>query len=54
MTATAEKFVRLVRGRQRHVARFSMQEFPIPLYRTRPASLYELQEQSRKDMSKAS
>ena len=53
-TLAAERFVRLVRGRQLHVARFSMKEFPVPVYRTRPASLYELQEQSRKEMTKAS
>jgi phytanoyl-CoA hydroxylase len=52
-TLAAERFVRLVRGRQLRVARFSMKEFPIPVYRTRPASLYELQEQSRKEMTKA-
>jgi phytanoyl-CoA hydroxylase len=53
-TLAAEKFVRHVRGHQPQVARFSMTEFPIPVYRSRTASLYELQEQSRHDISKAS
>lgn len=53
-TPAAEKFVRLARGQQLHRARFSMTEFPIPVYRSRPTSLYELQEQSRREMTKAS
>ena len=48
MTNNAEAHVRLVRGRQPPVARFTMTEFPIPRYKQKTASLYELQEQSRK------
>jgi phytanoyl-CoA hydroxylase len=47
-TAAAEAHVRHVRGEKRNVARFSFREFPIPKQRQRTASLYELQELSRK------
>ena len=48
MTNNAEAHVRLVRGRQPQVARFTMTEFPIPRYEQKTASLYELQGLSRK------
>ena len=47
MTHTSDGHVRLVRGRRRQVARFTMSEFPIPCYPQKTASLYELQELSR-------
>ena len=47
MAQTIDAQVRLVRGRRRQVARFTMSEFPIPCYRQKTASLYELQELSR-------
>ena len=47
MTVATEVRVRLVRGRQPARARFSMSEFPIPVFEEVKASLYELQEQSR-------
>lgn len=46
-TATSEVFVRLVRGRHRSVARFDMNEFPIPTYPGKFVSLYDLQGKSR-------
>lgn len=46
-TATSETFVRLVRGRHRGVARFTMNEFPIPTYPGKFVSLYDLQDKSR-------
>ena len=46
-TATSETFVRLVRGRHRSVARFDMNEFPIPTYPGKFVSLYDLQDKSR-------
>jgi hypothetical protein len=48
MTLAAETYVRHVRGRQLQTARFGFQEFPIPRYPRKTASLYELQELSRK------
>ena len=48
MTPGAESFVRHVRGRELQTARFGFQEFPIPHYPRKTASLYELQELSRK------
>ncbi|MBM3264562.1 MAG: phytanoyl-CoA dioxygenase family protein [candidate division Zixibacteria bacterium] len=48
MTDLVEKHVRLVRGQRSPVARFTMTEFPIPVYENQIASLYELQERSRK------
>jgi len=49
MTLHAEAHVRLVRGRRLQVARFTMTEFPTPRYKEKSASLYELQERSRKE-----
>ena len=46
-TASSEAFVRLVRGRSSNVARFTMNEFPIPTYSGKFVSLYDLQDQSR-------
>ena len=46
-TATSEAFVRLVRGRHRSVARFTMIEFPIPTFPGKFVSLYDLQDKSR-------
>ena len=51
MTLHAEAHVRLVRGRRLQVARFTMTEFPTPRYKEKSASLYELQERSRKGES---
>ena len=48
-TVQEEKQARLVRGNRSARARFTMTEFPIPTSRTEYASLYELQEASRKD-----
>lgn len=47
-TNRIEASVRLVRGHQYQVARFTMTEFPIPRHKQTTASLYELQEMSRK------
>jgi phytanoyl-CoA hydroxylase len=47
MTVSSEAHVRLVRGRQPQAARFALTTFPIPRYRQKTASLYELQELSR-------
>ena len=46
-TTSAEASVRLVRGQQRSVARFTMNEFPIPTYPGKFVSLYDLQDKSR-------
>ena len=46
-TASGEAYVRLVRGRHRSVARFTMNEFPIPTYEGKFISLYDLQDKSR-------
>ena len=48
MTNHVEKHTRIVRGHQAQMARFTMKEFPVPYYKDRSASLYELQERSRK------
>jgi hypothetical protein len=48
MTMSAESHVRHVRGRQLQTARFGFQVFPIPRYPRKTASLYELQDLSRK------
>ena len=48
MTSHVETHTRLVRGHRAQMARFTMKEFPIPHYKERSASLYELQERSRK------
>lgn len=46
-TASIESNSRLVRGQEAARARFGMKEFPVPKYRWKFASLYELQELSR-------
>jgi len=46
-TVDAETHVRLVRGEQLSLARFSVKQFPIPKQERKTASLYELQELSR-------
>ncbi len=48
MTSHVETHTRLVRGHRAQMARFTMKEFPVPHYKERSASLYELQERSRK------
>lgn len=47
MTDKVEQYARLVRGQRSSVARFTMTEFPIPVYESQIASLYELQDRSR-------
>ena len=47
VTLDSEAYVRLVRGEQLNMARFSVAEFPIPRQQRKTASLYELQELSR-------
>ena len=42
-----EKYARLVKGHEVPVARFTMDEFPIPKYKDNIISLYQLQERSR-------
>lgn len=53
MTMGAESHVRHVRGVQLQTARFGFQAFPIPRYPRKTASLYELQELSRKSSDAA-
>ena len=48
MTSHVETHTRLVRGDRAQMARFTMKEFPVPYYKERSVSLYELQERSRK------
>lgn len=48
MTSHVETHTRVVRGNRAEMARFTMKEFPVPYYKDRSASLYELQERSRK------
>jgi phytanoyl-CoA hydroxylase len=48
MTAKNETYSKLVRGRRPNAARFDGGTFPIPLYKDAVASLYDLQERSRK------
>lgn len=48
MTNHVEAHTRLVRGHRAQVARFTMTEFPVPQYKEKSVSLYELQERSRK------
>lgn len=48
-TATEETHARHVRGERPAYARFNLTEFPIPKQKRATASLYELQELSRKD-----
>ena len=49
VTDEMEEYVRLVRGQPVRSARFTFQQFPIPVQKTKTASLYELQELSRQD-----
>lgn len=53
VTDEAEKHVRIVRGTARGAARFSRSTLPIPRYRKRMASLYELQDTSRRETAGA-
>jgi phytanoyl-CoA hydroxylase len=46
-THRVESYVRLVRGSLSSTARFTMSQFPIPQFKRKIASLYELQESSR-------
>ena len=48
MTSHVETHTRLVRGHRAQMARFTMKEFPVPYYKGKSVSLYELQERSRK------
>jgi phytanoyl-CoA hydroxylase len=48
VTGELEQSTRLVRGKLAECARFSFQQFPIPRRKQHVASLYELQELSRK------
>jgi len=48
MTPKNETYSKLVRGRRPNAARFDAGTFPIPLYKDAVASLYDLQERSRK------
>ena len=48
MTSHVETHTRVARGHRAEMARFTMKEFPVPYYKDRSASLYELQERSRK------
>ena len=50
-TVAGEAHVRLVRGVKRRAARFGFAEFPIPRHRHIPKSLYELQAESRRELS---
>jgi phytanoyl-CoA hydroxylase len=50
-TAATEAYTRLVRGTRPHQARFTFSRFPIPIYRAKEASLYQLQELSRRNRS---
>lgn len=47
MTAKADQFVRVVRGKQATTARFDMDQVFIPRYPAETKSLYELQERSK-------
>jgi phytanoyl-CoA hydroxylase len=47
-TGEMEMYTRLVRGKPALSARFSFQHFPIPRHKQKTASLYELQELSRR------
>jgi phytanoyl-CoA hydroxylase len=47
ITDEAERHVRHVRGEKLQVARFTRPTFPVPRYKRRVASLYELQESAR-------
>jgi len=50
MTPKNETFVRLVRGERASVARFDRTVFPIPQYKEKTASLYELQARSKQGL----
>jgi ectoine hydroxylase-related dioxygenase (phytanoyl-CoA dioxygenase family) len=50
-TAATEAYTRLVRGTRPHQARFTFSRFPIPIYGAKEASLYQLQELSRRNRS---
>ena len=47
MTAKHDVHVRLVRGEPARAARFNITSFPVPQYKDKVASLYELQQRSR-------
>jgi hypothetical protein len=47
-TQGTEAFTRLVRGKASRMARFGFERFPIPVYGDKEASLYALQEESRR------
>jgi len=48
-TAATEIYTRLVRGTRPQQARFTFDRFPIPIYGAKEASLYQLQEMSRRN-----
>ena len=48
MSNKVETYTRLVRGERATTARFTMTDFPVPQYEDEIASLYDLQERSRK------
>jgi len=48
-TAATEAYTRLVRGTRPPRARFTFDSFPIPIYGAKEASLYQLQELSRRN-----
>ena len=48
MASYVETYTRLVRGHRAQMARFTMKEFPVPYYKEKSVSLYELQARSRK------
>ncbi len=52
MTHLTEQHSRIVRGNPALQARFNMNEFPIPRYESRIASLYDLQERTRTGTAK--
>jgi len=52
-TAATETYTRLVRGTRPSQARFTFSRFPIPVYGAKEASLYQLQERSRRDRAAA-
>lgn len=52
-TAATETYTRLVRGTRPPQARFTFSRFPIPIYGAKEASLYQLQELSRRNRARA-
>lgn len=50
-TPDTEVFTHLVRGETARTVRFGFSDFPLPVYGTKEASLYALQEQSRQNRS---